>query len=195
MKPWRLIAIVVLVGLLTGLTWLTLTGHLAMLDGAIISTVYPRRSPGLTTAMITISLLGNQVLYVASVGIVAFLIARKRWPELGQYLLLMVGQDVLNSIFKALIARPRPAVSPLVHETSFSFPSGHSMSSVVFYGALAFWLWQKGYGGKYRWLWFIAATVIALAVGTSRVYLGVHYPTDVLAGFLTGAIWLLLVFR
>ncbi len=196
MKFWGQLSIFILIGVLAGFSWLTLSGHFAVIDAAIIRVVYRWRSPGLTTTMLAISLLGNQVLFVASAGIVVFLVARKRWADMGRYLVLVAGQELINNLFKILVARPRPDNLPLAHETSYSFPSGHSMAAVVFYGALAIWLRRKNYGGRYaNWGWFVLAALLALLIGISRVYLGVHYPSDVLAGFLVGTVWLLIFLR
>jgi undecaprenyl-diphosphatase len=99
------------------------------------------------------------------------------------------GTLLLNSLLKLLFARPRPNVfPPLMTETSYSFPSGHTMSAVAVYGLLALLLWQRGKRG-----WAALAGWWVLLVAISRVYLGVHYPSDVLASLALGGIWLIIV--
>ena len=187
------LALGVLVGMLVLVTWLTLTGRLAGLDRAVMTWVYAWRSPTLTPLMNLVSLLGEQVIIAASFLLCLYLAVRARWDTLQTFLLLVAGQEVVNYTLKFLIARHRPTILTLVHETSYSFPSGHAMGSTVFYGVLALWFWRAGYGGRYRWLWFALAALITLAVGVSRIYLGAHYFSDVLAGYLAGLAWILLI--
>ena len=99
------------------------------------------------------------------------------------------GAILLNSVLKLLFARPRPDLfPPLVVEHSFSFPSGHTMSAIAFYGLLALILWQRG-----RRSWAVLAGLWVPLVALSRVCLGAHYPSDVLASLAIGTIWLVLV--
>jgi hypothetical protein len=102
-----------------------------------------------------------------------------------------LGGGLLNSALKVAFDRARPDVFPwrTPHAGLASFPSGHSMSAMVVYGTLAFLVARLAPTRFLRWLtWAVAATVILL-IGLSRVYLGVHYPSDVVAGFLVGGIW------
>ena len=100
-----------------------------------------------------------------------------------------VGNVILNSLLKLLFARPRPNLfPPVVTETSFSFPSGHAMTAVAVYGLLSLLLWQRG-----RHSWALLAGLWVPLVALSRVYLGVHYPSDVLASLALGTVWLVIV--
>ena len=118
------------------------------------------------------------------------LLLRRR--GLGRYaaelLLAMGGGLALNELLKAWFHRPRPT-SALFYQYGLSFPSGHAMMSTAYYGCLA-WLVVQHTG---RWGWATALVGFAGLVGLSRVYLHVHYPTDVLAGFAGGAAWLVLL--
>lgn len=102
------------------------------------------------------------------------------------------GADILNNGLKILFERPRPdMVEHLITEESFSFPSGHAMGSIILYGGLAFLInhllsLQK----NPRRILIVVTSLLALSIGLSRLYLGVHYPTDVLGGFLMGGAWL-----
>lgn len=99
------------------------------------------------------------------------------------------GMLVLNSQLKLLFARARPNIfPPLVVEHSYSFPSGHTMSAVAVYGLFALLLWQRR-----RYGWAILAGLWVPLVALSRVYLGAHYPSDVLASLALGTIWLVIV--
>jgi undecaprenyl-diphosphatase len=99
------------------------------------------------------------------------------------------GGVLVNRLLKLLIHRSRPM--RVVHESTFSFPSGHAMAATIGYGMLAYVMatyWRPP-RIKRRFL-FLAASIIALAVGVSRIYLGVHFPTDVIGGFAAGTAWL-----
>jgi undecaprenyl-diphosphatase len=92
-------------------------------------------------------------------------------------------------LLKLLFARPRPNVfPPLTLETSFSFPSGHTMAAVAFYGLIAILLWRDHHYG-----WALLPGLWVPLVALSRIYLGVHYPSDVLASLAVGTIWLALI--
>ena len=103
-----------------------------------------------------------------------------------------LGGVFVNRLLKHLIHRARPVLAMArMHETSFSFPSGHTMAATIGYGMLAYVLatywWPRGV--RHRVLFFVAA-LLALAVGMSRIYLGMHFPTDVIGGLAAGTAWL-----
>jgi len=98
----------------------------------------------------------------------------------------VVGAVSMNAGLKLLFARPRPTVfPPITPETSYSFPSGHAVASAALYGLLAVFLWRWGHRG-----WAVFSVLWVLLVGFSRIYLGVHYPSDVLASLALGSVWL-----
>ena len=99
--------------------------------------------------------------------------------------LSFLGSALLSSLLKTLFARPRPEVfAHLTQVHSYSFPSGHSVAAISLYGFLAFVLWKD----KKKWQAILAGTWVLL-IALSRVYLGVHYPSDVLGGLALGGIW------
>jgi membrane-associated phospholipid phosphatase len=103
-----------------------------------------------------------------------------------------VGGVLVNRLLKHLIHRTRPVLAiERLHATSFSFPSGHTMAATIGYGMLAYVLatywWPRGVR---RRVLFLVAAMLAFAVGASRIYLGVHFPTDVIGGFAAGTAWL-----
>jgi membrane-associated phospholipid phosphatase len=100
------------------------------------------------------------------------------------------GAAAANIVLKALFQRERPSLwHPSVIEISFSFPSGHAMASAALIACLVVILWKT----KYRWLAVVAGTIIVALVGLSRMYLGVHYPSDVLAGWCASIAWVTIV--
>jgi membrane-associated phospholipid phosphatase len=105
-----------------------------------------------------------------------------------ELLLAMGGGLALNELLKAWFHRSRPTTA-LIYQYGLSFPSGHAMMSMAYYGCLA-WLAVQ-HGG--RWVWAILLVSWAILIGCSRMYLHVHYPTDVVAGFAGGTAWLVLL--
>ena len=102
------------------------------------------------------------------------------------------GALLLNALMKVFFHRPRPALPWAQTLPDFSFPSGHTMNSFAFYVGLAIVIWSIA-GRRWGLIAMTVAFVIVGLVGLSRIYLGVHYPTDVIGGILAGAIWVLVV--
>jgi membrane-associated phospholipid phosphatase len=100
-----------------------------------------------------------------------------------------LGGLILNQGLKLIFVKPRPKLwTPLVVEHSYSFPSGHALGSLVLYGFLAVLLADRY--PRYRMGIYISASSIIMAIGLSRLFLGVHYPTDIIAGYAVGFVWL-----
>ena len=97
---------------------------------------------------------------------------------------------VLNQLLKAIVQRPRPDGFRLAQASGFSFPSGHSMIAMAFFGLLIWFVWRYEKDNVKRVFLIIALCAIIAMIGISRVYLGVHYASDVLAGFCLSTIWL-----
>ena len=102
----------------------------------------------------------------------------------------VVGALVLNQVLKFIVQRPRPDGYRLAVESSYSFPSGHSMISMAFYGLLIWMIWKYERDDVMRHVWCCLFGLIIVMVGISRIYLGVHYASDVVAGFCVSLIWL-----
>jgi undecaprenyl-diphosphatase len=136
---------------------------------------------------------GVAVLLLATVAVLGFLGLSRKFGLMTFVLLATLGGLGLSSLLKVLFARPRPSVVPhLSHAYTSSFPSGHSLMSAVVYltlGALLTTLVTRR-----RLKIYVLAVALSLTglVGVSRVYMGVHYPTDVLAGWMTGLAWAVL---
>ena len=96
----------------------------------------------------------------------------------------------LNTLLKTIVQRPRPEGFRLVAESGYSFPSGHSMVAMAFFGLLIWMIWRHHRRDAMRVVWCAFFGLVIVAVGLSRVYLGVHYASDVLAGFCVSLAWL-----
>ena len=129
---------------------------------------------------------------VAIATAVAF--AMRRWYLSAALVVLATfGSQILNAELKVEFERPRPSFSdPIINAGGFSFPSGHATASIAMYGALAYAFSHHLPLNRHRvWVWSLAALVV-LAIGFSRLYLGAHFMTDVLGGYLIGTAWLML---
>jgi undecaprenyl-diphosphatase len=160
-------------------------------DESLRAAVYQRASPALTQVMVAASLYGGPrwLFPIGFVLALAFLI--RGWPR-GALLIVvtMAGAGLLNTLLKQSFARNRPAPFfdyPL--PTSHSFPSGHAFFAASFFGGLAVLVSARVRSTGLRVaVWSLAIAVIVL-IGVSRVYLGVHYPSDVLAGYAAAVVW------
>lgn len=164
-------------------------GGAVRFDDAVRAWVHQFASPSLTSAMVVISALGSQVLAVAVViALVIFL--RLKWRRAAIWLLLTVACGlVLELTLKYAYHRPRPAPFFGAVPHTYSFPSGHSLMSFCIYGVLAGLLSHRIRSAAVRiMVWILAAALVA-AIGVSRIYLGMHYPSDVIAGYLAAAVW------
>lgn len=130
------------------------------------------------------------LLTIITLFVVLYLWLKKELRSIIYVLSAAIGGGILVQILKALFARTRPDfVTHLVSEVSMSFPSGHSAMSAVVYLSLAVLLSKIEKSYKTRVFLISTALIISFLVGLSRIYLGVHYPTDVLAGWMIGLFW------
>src|SRR4029077_6031218 len=136
-----------------------------------------------------ISLLGYNVLIVEmAIAFIAF--AKLRWKRAALCLALpMVGSLLLDVALTYAYHRARPTAFFGVAPGSYSFPSGHALCSLCFYGVMAGLLSARIKSLPWRIAVCAAAAVLIIAIGLSRIYLGVHYPSDVLAGYLAATVW------
>jgi len=142
-------------------------------------------------AMIDITAMGGVTILVLMVALVAgFLAVRRHWLTSGLVLGGTISGSLAVSIIKVLVDRPRPMVTDhLVSVASGSFPSGHAANSAIVYLTLATLLSQLVVERAARRYLFAGAGLIVAGIGVSRVYLGVHWPSDVLAGWAFGTLW------
>lgn len=186
------LSLVLAAGGLFLLAWIAeevIEDHTRRFDSAIRSWVHQYSSPAMTTAAQVASWLGEYGVAIAFVlALVLFLFFG--WRRAALWLTItQAGALVLNVSLKYAFHRPRPTpfFGPLPH--TYSFPSGHALFSFCFYGVLAGLLADRIQSRLVEAVIWVAAAILVAAIGLSRIYLGVHYPTDVVAGYLTAAIW------
>ncbi|MDQ3965526.1 MAG: phosphatase PAP2 family protein [Actinomycetota bacterium] len=165
---------------------------LVRFDETVATTLYGWATPALTTVFVLLTDLGSRIV----LGMLGLLLAviyglRRRWLYLGTWLAALAGSEALDLLLKELFARPRPSFSdPLLLEVGYSFPSGHAIGSLVAYGMLAYFAVLGLRSWRARMAVIFGAALLVLLIGFSRMYLGVHYFSDVLAGFAVGGVWL-----
>ena len=174
------------------MAWETLFRHqMDFFDNLLIWLVRYLANPELDRAMIVISGYGYGIPFWTMILVVLLTLAYYRqWLEGTGLLICLIGEAILNYLLKNLFERSRPDLFQVVEEAGYSFPSGHAMVSLCFYGMITFLIARH----IHSWRWRLAVITLALAlvatIGLSRVYLGVHYPTDVIAGYFAGSAWL-----
>jgi undecaprenyl-diphosphatase len=158
-------------------------------DETIRNYVHQFASPSLTVVMRALSIIGGQVLSVGAIVAPVWLWLSGNRRAAGWMTLTMFGALVLDLALKYAFhrARPVPFFGAVPH--TYSFPSGHSFFSFCFYGTLAGLLSARTDSYFLKALCWILAALLIFSIGLSRVYLGVHYPTDVLAGFVGAGVW------
>lgn len=161
-------------------------------DKAVISTVRSFSSETMDVVMVFITELGSSFTLgtLLLVGMILLFLKRKDRLASLIFFLVVAGGGLVNSLLKNLFERERPNVNRLIEIDGFSFPSGHSMGSMLFYGFLVYLLFRSKQRMQRKIGLGILLSIIILLIGISRIYLGVHYPSDVLAGFIAGFIWL-----
>jgi undecaprenyl-diphosphatase len=167
-------------------------GIFSPFDFAIRKQIADHQTPFLTSCFLAITKFGSTVyLFILGSVVALILIWLKKWNVLGLFLLTMLGESILSNGFKYAFAMPRP--EPLVNyiiEDSKSFPSGHALASTTFYGFLALLILRRVRPIPFRIIVMIAAITLISLISFSRIYIGVHRPSDVLAGIIAGVIWL-----
>lgn len=151
------------------------------------------RSDALTPLMEGVTSLASVVVLAVMAAVIAAL-APGRAPGWCVSVNL-VGVVVLNQLLKFIVQRPRPDGFRLVAESGYSFPSGHSMVSMAFFGLLIWMIWRFHRRDAMRVVWCVVFGLVIVMVGVSRIYLGVHYASDVVAGFCVSIMWLVLYTR
>ncbi len=138
--------------------------------------------------------IGKEVIIVVGVLLGMYFLYRRYWQELTMLVIGMAGSSLLFFLLTSIFARARPPTQIWIIITLPSFPSGHAMSVVVFYGLLAYWLVPKMPSALWKGIVVAIAFLIIGFVGFSRVFTGGHYLTDVIAGFAVGIAWSGVVF-
>lgn len=168
-----------------------MAGSTQAFDEMVLRWIAPHRTPILDGTMLEITALGTGTVVMMIVGVAGLFL----WLTQHRYSAILLlastaGGIALNGLLKFRFDRPRPhVISWGAHAVSSSFPSGHAMSATIVYGTVAYLAARLQHRVWARWLTMGLALVVIVLIALSRIYLGVHYPSDVLAGAIIGLAW------
>lgn len=164
------------------------------IDILVTHIVFPFRNPVLTDVMHTITFFGGQdFIGFAIIATIFFLLLKGYKKDALIFSFILFFGIALNLLLKILFQRPRPTLLPLAEESTYSFPSGHAMNSFIFFTCLSFFIFRKMKNTKLKISLIVLSIFIIGLIGLSRIYLGVHFFSDVVAGYLAGLCWFVLV--
>lgn len=166
-------------------------GATLALDDSVLNWMAAHQSPMATTVALEVTSLGTATVVIMMMVVAGMFLALDDHRRSAILLVVAtVGGLALNLLLKLHYHRPRPHIFPWqTHVVSSSFPSGHAMNAVIVYGTIAYLAARLTRRKSIRAITQILAIVVIVAICTSRVYLGVHYPSDVLGGTIIGAAW------
>lgn len=161
------------------------------LDKAITDGIFSLHTPVLDKVFSFITLMGNTTTIVFVTGLFTiWFCLNKKYRSAHLLLLVVTGSTVSTFLLKLVFVRPRPEI--LLHQLdTFSFPSGHATAAIALYGVLAYLFLQLPRKTLGRYSALTVLFLLIMLVGFSRIYLGFHYASDVIAGYAIGALWLL----
>ena len=190
MKKRKIIGIVLLIGFIL-ITLLLLTNNLETYDSYIYNIVYKLRCGFFDFLFIFFSYIGNSLpVTIITIALLIILDQRDR-ILLGSCMIISL---ITNQSLKYIIRRPRPPIEErLIKQSGYSYPSGHSMMAMCLYGVLIYLVYTKVKNKKLKILLISIFTALILLIGFSRIYVRVHYPSDVLAGYLLTLLILIIV--
>ena len=166
--------------------------QVSSLDVQILKTIHTISSPTLDRAMVHVTNFGGVEVIIGATLVAALILYLLHKRKAVAILLIGVGGTaIINTALKLSFHRMRPSLwTPIITEKSFSFPSGHAMMSSALALSTVLLLWPT----RWRWAAITIGALYVVAIGFSRLYLGVHYPTDILAGWTVSFIWILTVY-
>lgn len=164
----------------------------ARFDQAVLSWVQGHVNPEWTPMVVVTTLVGSvPAIAVFGATFILYLLVRKKVLDAATLGVVLIGGGGLTFVLKHVFrqARPHLYASP-VSEASYSFPSGHALMAVCFFGYLAYWIVAQGPRDFWRWLVALACLLLSGLISLSRLYLAVHWPSDIVAGTLVATFWL-----
>ena len=165
--------------------------ELGHFDDSVSEYVQGFRSSELTSLATGLTDFGDVFGYLTMIVLLSgfFFFRYRNWKFSLQVTTALLLAIIVNLVLKRWINRPRPAGDHLVEVMTLSFPSGHAMSAMAFYGFLVYLAWRYADRGWLKIALTLLCVSVILGIGISRIYLGVHYPSDIVAGYLGGLFW------
>ncbi len=168
--------------------------EVAQFDNFIINGMEARASGTLDNVMFVFTEMGS-VWFLTVLSLVVLVVLgfkmKDKWGMLF-FIIAVGGGSLLTVLLKNLYVRERPSINPDIDAIGYSFPSGHSMGSLIFYGFVIYLVIRTPHRPWIKWMTVAILSVLIIMIGSSRIYLGAHFPSDVLGGYMAGLIWLIL---
>lgn len=188
-----IIGLVSIIGF-ASMVFLVSTKKIIQFDQLVISLIQDLESSNLTGIMKFFTKIGSfsSVLVICLLSAFFLFFVLKHRTELLLFVIVTIGTPIINKILKGLFQRARPELHRLIEIGGYSFPSGHAMNAFSVYGILTFLLWRHIPTRLGRAALIMISSIFILMIGISRVYLGVHYPSDIIAGYFASSFWLVI---
>lgn len=184
---------ILLVCLFFGITVLIGDHQIIAFDNGITDRITGLESIQLTKTMMFFTMIGSGLpVTIITLGAAALFFYLGYRKELIIFAGVIIGSAILNVTLKLVFHRARPTVHRIIEANGYSFPSGHSMGAFTLYGIMTFFLWKHLPSRLSRSIVLLLGIGMVVMIGMSRVYLGVHYPSDVIGGYLISGAWLLM---
>ena len=188
-----LLVVVLGINIFISLTETLHSDALAKYDSKVTEFIISFRTPALNKFLQFITEVGDfyGYLVIAIVSTIIFYLKFKNWRYVGEIFFVLIVSGLSNVALKQVINRARPDAEHLVSVASLSYPSGHAMSAIAFYGFLIYLVYTFKLKAWIKIGLILAFGFLIITIGISRVYLGVHYPSDIVGGYIAGFIWVL----
>lgn len=165
--------------------------ELVAIDLALANELHSQATNTSTSIYRIVSFIGSPGLFIVGVILAVVFALKRQWARLLVGTIAMLGGALLNTVLKLVFARPRPIfVDPILQLQDHSFPSGHAMISLIGFGILTYLVWNRLRNPYLKIIIVFGATLLVILIGISRMALGVHYLSDVVAGYAVGGVWL-----
>lgn len=173
---------------------LVLTGNSTGIDNYFYNLIAGNITDKKTSIFMFITFLGSTkfIVGLCAILLISFIVLKNKWYGFN-ICIALITSTLVNNLLKIIIARERPDVTKLVVEHSYSFPSGHTMAATMMFGMLIYYINQSKMNNYIKSILSIFMISIIIMVGISRVYLGAHFVTDVLAGMIVSTILLIII--
>ncbi|MBO0961193.1 phosphatase PAP2 family protein [Neobacillus sp. MM2021_6] len=161
-------------------------------DNRVIAFIQGQETPVLTKVMEFFTFIGSAPFVTVLIILFVFFLYKvlHHRSELILFMSVIIGSAVLNGILKHIFKRVRPDFHRLIDISGYSYPSGHAMNAFTVYVILTFLLWRHIPSKWGRSVLIVCSSFMILAIGISRIYLGVHFPSDIMGGYLASGFWL-----
>jgi undecaprenyl-diphosphatase len=167
-----------------------LQNEIFFFDELIMDYAYSLHSPLLTSVMKGVTFFGGEIFIGTAILVTIFLLIKtKHNKDVAVFGFILISGIILNLWLKGFFERARPDILKIITESTYSFPSGHSMNSFVFFMSLSYFIFHNTRNKKLGLILTFISVVFVLLIGFSRIYLGVHYPSDVIGGYSAGLLW------